>query len=159
MSDSNDPAAAGRLVFDLFNEIGIIDQLATARFGKVLSPHLNPSEFAVLNHFVRMGDDKTPSYLAKAFQMTKPSMTAIVGKLAGKGYVEIRAGEKDRRQKFVTLTETGRAAHARGIDAVTPLAAQVIESQDISRLAEILPILQELRAYLDAARNAEDGLD
>lgn len=158
MSDSNDPAAVGRVVFDFFNEIAIIDQLAKARFAKLLAPYLNPSEFAVLNHFVRMGDDRTPSYLAKAFQMTKPSMTAIVGKLAGKGYVEIRAGEKDRRQKFVTLTETGRAAHARGIGAVTPLAAQVIESQDISRLAEILPILKELRAYLDVARNAEDGL-
>lgn len=158
MSDSNDPAAVGRVVFDFFNEIAIIDQLAKARFAKLLAPYLNPSEFAVLNHFVRMGDDRTPSYLAKAFQMTKPSMTAIVGKLAGKNYVEIRPGEKDRRQKFVTLTETGRAAHTRGIDAVTPLAAQVIESQDISRLAGILPILKELRAYLDAARNAEDGL-
>ena len=158
MSDSNDPAAVGRVVFDFFNEIAIIDQLAKARFAKLLAPYLNPSEFAVLNHFVRMGDDRTPSYLAKAFQMTKPSMTAIIGKLAAKGYVEVRAGEKDRRQKFVTLTELGREARMRGIDAVAPLVAQVTENQDISRLTACVPALNDLREYLDTARNAEDGL-
>ena len=74
MSDSN----PHRLIFTLFNEIGIIQQLSTARFSRVLAPDLNPSEFGVLNHFVRLGDGKTPTYLAKAFQMTKPSMTAIL---------------------------------------------------------------------------------
>ena len=74
MSDS-DPAA---VIFTLFNEIGIINQLSTARFARVLAPELNPSEFGVLNHFVRLGDGKSPSYLAKAIQVTKPSMTAIL---------------------------------------------------------------------------------
>lgn len=153
MSDSYGP-----MIFEVFNEIGIINQLSTSQFTKALAPHLNPSEFGVLNHFVRLGDGKTHSYLAKAFQMTKPSMTAIVGKLAAKGFVEITAGKKDRRQKFVTITEAGRAARMRGVEAVGPLAAQVISGFDAPKLAEILPILQQLREFLDEARNAEDGL-
>ncbi|MEQ3744902.1 MAG: MarR family transcriptional regulator [Henriciella sp.] len=153
MNDSRGP-----MIFELFKEIGIINQLSTVRFTKALAPDLNPSEFSVLNHFVMRGDGKTPSYLAKAFQMTKPSMTAIVGKLAAKGYVEIAAGEKDRRQKFVTITEAGRAVRGRGLEAVGPLAGEVMAGFDVSKLAEILPILQQLREFLDEARNVEDGL-
>ena len=154
MSDS-DPR---RLIFTLFNEIGIINQLSTARFARALAPDLNPSEFGVLNHFVRLGDGKTPSYLAKAFQMTKPSMTAILAKLERKGYVEIVGSQEDRRQKIVTLTEEGRAARSKGLQAMAPLADIVLESQDLSELEAILPKLEALREFLDAERNAVDGL-
>ncbi len=154
MSDS-DPAS---VIFTLFNEIGIINQLSTARFAKVLAPDLNPSEFGVLNHFVRLGDDKSPSYLAKAFQMTKPSMTALLGKLHKKGYVDIQGSAEDRRRKFVTITAAGRKARERGVKAMAPLAAMVIAEQDVAKLAKILPTLQTLREFLDAERNAVDGL-
>lgn len=154
MSDS-DPA---KLIFTLFNEIGIINQLSTARFARALAPDLNPSEFGVLNHFVRMGDGKSPSYLAKAFQMTKPSMTAILGKLAGKGYVEIVSSDEDRRRKIVTITATGQAARQKGLVAMAPLAATLIAGQDVQALAQILPTLQTLREFLDQERNAVDGL-
>lgn len=145
-------------VFTLFNEIGIINQLSTARFTKVLAPDLNPSEFSVLNHFVRLGDGKSPSYLASVFQVTKPSMTAILGKLERKGYVEIVGSEEDRRRKVVTITKSGRAARERGIEAMAPLAAIVLQHQDISELEKILPTLQALREFLDTERNAVDGL-
>ena len=155
MSDS-DPR---RLIFTLFNEIGIINQLSTARFARVLAPDLNPSEFGVLNHFVRLGDGKTPTYLAKAFQMTKPSMTAILAKLERKGYVESVGSQEDRRQKIVTLTEEGRAARSKGLQAMAPLADIVLESQDLSELEAILPKLEALREFLDQERNAVDGIN
>lgn len=154
MTDSN----PGAIVFSLFNEIGIIDQLATSRFARVLAPELNPSEFSVLNHFVRLPGEKSPTRLAKAFQMTKPSMTAILGKLERKAYVEIRASETDRRRKIVTITDAGKAARARGIAAMAPLAGIVLDQMEISQLEKILPTLQALRELLDAERNAVDGL-
>lgn len=154
MSDS-DPAT---VIFTLFNEIGIINQLSTARFARALAPELNPSEFGVLNHFVRLGDGKSPSYLAKAFQVTKPSMTAILAKLDRKGFVEIVGSADDRRRKIVTITTAGRHARNRGLKAMAPLAAMLEENQDVSKLAKILPTLQALREFLDAERNAVDGL-
>ncbi len=154
MSDSD---SAGT-VFTLFNEIGIINQLSTARFARALAPDLNPSEFGVLNHFVRLGDQKSPSYLAKAFQMTKPSMTAILGKLQSKGYVEIVSSEADRRRKIVTITKAGRAARQRGMAAMAPLATLILENQDLNALRKILPTLTALREFLDQERNAVDGL-
>lgn len=154
MSDS-DPAT---VIFTLFNEIGIINQLSTARFARVLAPDLNPSEFGVLNHFVRLGDGKSPSYLAKAFQVTKPSMTAILGKLERKGYVEIVGSADDRRRKIITITTSGRQARNRGLKAMAPLAAILEANQDVTKLAKILPTLQALREFLDAERNAVDGI-
>ena len=154
MKDS-DPGAR---IFTLFNEIGIINQLATSRFARVLAPDLNPSEFSVLNHCVRLPGEKSPSRLAKAFQMTKPSMTAILTKLERKGYVEIKGSDEDRRRKIVTITRSGKAARERGIAAIGPLAEIVVQNQDISQLEKILPTLQALREFLDAERNAVDGL-
>ena len=151
-------SSPGALVFQLFNEIGIIDQLATARFARVLAPDLNPSEFGVLNHFVRLPGEKSPTRLAKAFQMTKPSMTAILTKLARKGYVEVKGSEADRRRKIVTITAAGTAARERGVAAIGPLAEFVLQNQDIAQLEKILPTLQALREFLDAERNAVDGL-
>lgn len=154
MSDSE----PSDLVFKVFNEIGIINQLSTARFARVLAPNLNPSEFGVLNHFVRLGDGKSPTYLARAFQMTKPSMTAILRNLERKGYVEIVGSQEDRRRKIVSITRSGRAARQAGVKAVAPLAETLLKQLDFAQLAKILPDLQALREVLDAERNAVDGL-
>ena len=112
----------------------------------------------MLNHFVRLPGEKSPTRLAKAFQMTKPSMTAILTKLQHKGYLEIRGSDEDRRRKIVTITAAGKAARQRGVTAIGPLAEIVLENQDIAQLEKILPTLQALRELLDAERNAVDGL-
>ncbi len=145
-------------VFRFFTEIGILDQFATAELARALSPDMNPSEFGVLTHFMRLDHAVTPTYLAKAFQMAKPSMTAILSKLEGKGFVSIRAGAKDRRRKFVALTDAGRDAHAEALARVAPLMAARLSGFDMSALAAILPVLSDLRAHMDAARNEADGL-
>ena len=145
------------LVFRVFNEIGIIDSLATTVLTRHIAPTLNPSEFAVLNHFARLGDGKTPSWLAKAFQMTRPSMTAIVSKLRAKGFVRVEAGETDRREKFVYVTEAGLEARRAALLQLRPQLETVVAEFGADRLREILPVLSAFRAYLDEERNSRDG--
>jgi len=145
-------------VFRFFTEIGILDQLATAELTRALRPDMNPSEFGVLTHFVRLDHAVTPTYLAKAFQMAKPSMTAILAKLERKKFVSIRTAAKDKRRKFVSITSAGRAAHADALARVAPLMAARLSDFDLSRLLEILPILTSLREHMDAARNEADRL-
>ena len=145
-------------VFRFFTEIGILDQLATAELARALSPDLNPSEFGVLTHFIRLDHAVTPTYLAKAFQMAKPSMTAILAKLERKKFVAIRTGAKDKRRKFVSLTDAGRAAHRNALSSVAPLFAARLAGFEIENLSAILPVLSELRTHMDAARNDADGI-
>ena len=59
-----------KLAFQFFNEIGIIQQLASTAFNRRLPEGLHVSHFAVLNHLTRLGDGKTPRALASAFQVT-----------------------------------------------------------------------------------------
>lgn len=146
------------LVFQVFNEIGIIDSLATTELTRHIAPDLNPSEFGVLNHLVRLGDGKTPSWLARAFQMTRPSMTAIVAKLSTKGFVRVEASAQDRREKYVYVTEAGREARRAAIARLRPRLEAVVEGFGADRLREVLPILSAFRAYLDEERNTRDGL-
>ena len=145
-------------IFQFFNEIGIIHQLVGAQFARALAPDLGQSEFGVLNHFVRVGDGVAPSRLARIFQVTKPSMTAILRKLESKGYVEITAHKKDGRQKVVHITKVGRAARERGVSAIAPLAKDIGRDFDVAQLANALPTLTALREYLDTARNEQDQL-
>ena len=51
------------------------------------------------------------------------------------------------------------AARERGVAAIAPLAEIVLENQDVAQLEKILPVLQALREFLDAERNAVDGID
>ena len=142
----------------MFTEIGIINSLSSTEFQHVLAPDLNVSEYSLLNHFIRMGDNKTPSHLAKVFQMTKPSMTAIVSKLESKGYVDVTPGTEDRRQKFVTITAAGRKAREAGAAKTAPLLEQLLTVVDEKKLRTLIPGLQHLREVLDNQRNERDGL-
>jgi len=146
------------LIFQVFNEIGIIHSLATTELARHIAPDLNPSEFGVLNHLARVSDGKTPSWLAKAFQMTRPSMTSIVAKLNAKGFVRVEAGEQDRREKFVYITEAGRACRQAALARLRPRLETVAADFGADRLREILPALMAFRAYLDEERNERDGL-
>ena len=140
------------LTYKIFNEIGIIDQLATAAFRRALPPPLNPSMFGVLNHFVRLGDGKTPSYLADAFQVTRPSMTSILEKLKAAGFVEIETHPDDARGKIVRITQEGREARTKAVEATEPLFASIEPAlQGVDREA-LHAMLAHVRAALDQAR-------
>jgi len=142
----------------MFTEIGIINSLSSTELQRVLAPDLNVSEYSLLNHFIRVGDNKTPSHLAKIFQMTKPSMTAIVSKLESKGYVNVTPGTEDRRQKFVTITPAGAKARELGATKTAPLLSELLTLVDEKKLRALIPGLQHLREVLDSQRNEKDGL-
>ena len=81
----NDPQANPLPLFDLFNEIGIIHQLTTARLEAVLPDGLIAPHFAVLNHLARVGDGATPQRMARAFQVPKTSLTHTLKGLEARG--------------------------------------------------------------------------
>ncbi len=155
-----DPAPSGgadplALVFSLFNEIGIIDQLASTRFTRVLPGGLQLSMFTVLNHFVRLGGRRTPLELARAFQVSKGTMTHTLQRLEAQGLVAIRPHPTDRRSKTVEITEAGRAAREAAIEALRPEAEHLLTLIAPDALAALLPGLRRLRETLDKAREGE----
>lgn len=142
-----------RLLFGVFNEIGIIEQLSRNLFEPKLPEGMMMSHFSVLNHLIRVRDGQTPLVLARAFQVPKTTMTHTLSGLEKSGRIEMRPNPDDGRSKCVWLTDKGRATREAAIMAMVPEMAKLSGQIDFDRLGAIFPVLSDLRAVLDKARD------
>lgn len=139
-------------IFQFFNELGIIEQLATTHLERELPGGLTKAQFGVLNHMVRLGKRESPAELASAFQVTRPTMTNTVQKLEAKGYVEVVAHPSDGRSKVVLITEKGVAIRGEALMALAPLFERIGAALGGDGFARAVPFLQQVRIYLDENR-------
>ncbi len=142
------------IAFRVMNEIGIIDQLGTTLFERSLPHALTLPQFVVLNHFVRLGGDRTPVELADAIQVTKATMTSTLQRLEAKGFISVTPDPKDGRSKRVAITAQGRAARTDSLKAMARDLADMETSLGAAKLEAALPLLSKLRVFLDQRRSA-----
>lgn len=140
------------LYFELFNEIGIIEQLSRALFEARLPEGFLVSHFAVLNGLIRVRDGRTPLELARAYQVPKTTMTHTLSGLEKHGLVTLRPNPKDGRSKCVWITPAGRKFRDDAIAGMAPDMARMAAEFPPERLADIVPRLAEIRRFLDADR-------
>ncbi len=140
-------------IFEFFNEIAIINQLATALFNQRLPNGLHLSHFSVINHLMRMGDGQTPLHISRAMQVTKATMTHTLGVLEKHKFIEIKENPKDGRSKLVFLTLNGTQFMQKAVGSLAPLFELLGRECDIDELQEILPTLSKLRQVLDDNRD------
>lgn len=152
MSASDVSRAKDRPDFMVFNEIGIIAQLANTRLERTLPAGLSAAGFGVLNHFARRGGEESPAQLASAFQVTKGAMTNTLQRLEALAYVKIAPHGADGRRKLVSITPAGVIAHGQAILALRPYFASLREAFADADFEAALPFLRRLRAWLDGNR-------
>ena len=143
-TDRNDDLAVA-----LFGELFMADQLARNRISKILPKGMQLSHFSVLNHLARAGEERTPAQLAKAFHVTRGAMTNTLTRLEWAGHIHIRPDWEDARQKFVSISPSGRAARDSAVAAVVPQIAEVAQALGVDRVRALLPVLRELRLKLE----------
>ncbi len=143
MDESNDPLAVA-----LFSEILMADQLARNRLSKALPKGMELSHFSVLNHLARISGERTPAQLAKAFHVTRGAMTNTLGKLEWAGHVHIRPDWDDARQKFVSISPSGRAARDAALAAITPVLTEIVRDIGADKVRAALPVIREMRLRL-----------
>lgn len=151
------PAPPAPPLAEFFNEIGIIAQLSSAAFDRVLPEGLTRSQFSVLNHFVRLGGPRSLVALARSFQVTKGAMTNTASKLAAKGLITISPDPKDGRGKLVDITEEGRAMRERALAKLGPLLGKLAEGVDVSEIERMIEPLRRIRRWLDENRDIDPG--
>ncbi|PPD15512.1 MAG: MarR family transcriptional regulator [Methylobacterium sp.] len=139
--------------FAFFTEIGILAQLSQTQFERLMPAGMTLAQFTVLNHCVRVSDGKSPATLARAFQVTKGTMTSTLQRLEQKGLVVIHADPEDGRSKIVRITEEGRAMREACIAATRPWAENLLAKFDLQEISELIPRLAALRNILDADRD------
>lgn len=144
MSERNEDIAVA-----LFGELFMADQLARNRISKVLPKGMELSHFGVLNHLARVGDERSPAQLARAFHVTRGAMTNTLARLEWAGHVHIRPDWDDARRKFVAISPSGRAARDAAVQAVAPLIAEVVQALGADRVRALIPVLREMRTRLE----------
>jgi DNA-binding MarR family transcriptional regulator len=149
-SPMNDPVG-----FRVMNEIGIISQLGATLFERVMPDGMTLAQFTVLNRFVRIEGPSSPLELARAFQVTKGTMSSTLQRLEAHGWIAVRPDPADGRAKRVTITASGRRARNDALAELKPVIVE-LEAAFGRSLADALPFLLELRTYLDRRR---DGVD
>ncbi len=137
------------LAVALFGELFMADQLARTRISKVLPRGMELSQFGVLNHLARLGEERTPAQLARSFHVTRGAMTNTLSRLEWAGHIHIRPDWDDARQKFVAISPAGRAARDAAVQAVAPLIAELVADLGADRVRAALPVLRELRTRLE----------
>jgi DNA-binding MarR family transcriptional regulator len=141
------------LYFQFFTEIGILNQLSRAGFEAYLPKGITLAHFSVLNHLVRLGDGQTPLQIAKAFQLPKTTMTHTLSVLEKRGLIVMRPNPDDGRSKAVILTDLGRKFRDDAITSSTPFFASFANRFPPEKLKEVLPLLAEMRGFLDKERD------
>jgi DNA-binding MarR family transcriptional regulator len=130
-------------------ELFMADQLARNRISKALPKGMELSHFSVLNHLARSNDERTPAQLARAFHVTRGAMTNTLARLEWAGHIHIRPDWDDARQKFVSISPSGRSARDAAVQVITPMIADVVTALGADRVRAVLPVLRELRIRLE----------
>lgn len=148
------PPKEDPVAFRFFNEIGIIEHLSRTEFERVLPQGLSLSGFSVLNHFVRLNKaGEAPAKLARAFQVTKGAMTFTLQRLEGLGAIAMAPDPADARAKIVTITNHGRHLREEALQLLAPLIGELMRDLDSAMIEAALPILTQVRQYLDRRRD------
>jgi DNA-binding MarR family transcriptional regulator len=143
--------AQATLGWRIFNWIGIIDQLATARATRSLNELKLPfPQFVMLNHFShRPQEAKTVTSVAAALQQPQPGITKTVQKLVARKLLRADPAPGDGRSKLLTITAKGLDLHARAISTFVPQFAEVYWGWEEKEMAELFAKLDRLKVWLD----------
>ncbi len=143
-----------KMVFEIFNDIGIISQLSSTMLAGVLPGGITQAQFTILNHFVRLGiADASPADLARAFQVTRPTITSTIARMERAALVAVLPDPRDGRGKRVSLTPAGRHMRDLCLDALSPVWPKIAAIVDLQNISVLLPALKALRIGLDRLRD------
>lgn len=144
-----------RLIWELITSVNICAQLLGTRAGEALGPELPPTQFTMLNHFVRVPPaTKTVGDMARAFQLPQPGVTKTAQKLVTKGFLAIHDDPQDGRRKLMSMTEAGRAAHMQALMRLKPDAGFIFADWSDADLDALCEPLFRLKYWLDGNRNS-----
>ncbi len=108
---------------------------------------LSMKQIVYLDSIARL-EKPTFSDLAHEQRVSKPSVTAIVAKLAEKGLVQRVQSQEDRRSFFVLLTEKGRAMCAIHERLHQHIARHFAAALSESELRQLFQLLQKALSNL-----------
>ncbi len=139
-----------RIGLHVLLEIGIIDQLGTTMLERSMPHGLTVSQFMVLDHLSRNGDDLTPRKLAEATQVTKATIASTLQRLMTKHLIVATVHPDDQRSKRICMTDHGYSVYVEASNAITQNLLALQMGVGLSELISVLPVLAKLKECLSA---------
>jgi DNA-binding MarR family transcriptional regulator len=116
-------------------------------------PHgLTLPQFVVLNHFVRLGVDRSPLERAGAIQVTSSTMSSTLQRLEAKRFIATTPNPNDGRAKRVAITDKGRKARNTARQSIGADLKALEAEVGAGALHNALPNLLKLHAFLEQRR-------
>ena len=141
-----------QLGWRIFNWIGIINQLSTARASRTLAELKLPfPQFIILNHFShRPHEAKTVTGVASAMQQPQPGVTKTIQKMVARKFLRVDPAHGDGRSKLLTITPKGLEIQARAIAAFVPRFSDVFAGWEDAEMADLFAKLDRLKVWMDS---------
>jgi DNA-binding MarR family transcriptional regulator len=125
-----------------------------ARAAALLAPlGLHPGQEVLLLELGRTGP-MIQAQLSEALGCEPPSVTLMVRKLEGGGYIRRKAASSDRRATIVELTDSGRALVGQVKELWCALAEETVAGLPAKTVAELPRVLATLTGNVDSRRRA-----
>lgn len=109
---------------------------------------LTTPQLMVLEH-LRGGVEATPKTLARSVGVAQATATVLIEKLEQRGYIRRRRGETDRRQYWLSLTESGAAALEAAPDVLQIRFANGFEELPDWEQAMLVAALERIAALME----------
>jgi len=142
--------------FKVLTEIAITAHLADNLFASVLPEGLTTAQFGVLNHLLRLDVEETISELARAMQVSQPTMSSTVRKLEKKGFTRRLSDAADGRARRVHVTKMGRRARDQSVANIANLRSRLADRFNTIEWKALLPQLTEIRLMLETLRHSQE---
>ena len=89
-------------------------------------------------------EEPTATDLARIFQVTKPTVSALLGRLSQNGFVSKERSHTDARSWHVHLTERGEAVMAAHRAVHERIAAELVRNLDETERAQLAALLSKV---------------
>ncbi len=147
------------------NELLLVDQLFRKLFDKYykleskkfFSKSLEDLTVIEINTILVIGhgsENKKMSEIANTLGVTFGTPTVTIDRLIKKGYVIRQRDEEDRRQVFISLSETGVSVFESIVQLRNKLAEKIFGILDIEERKSLIKILSTLNSHFDDIFNS-----
>lgn len=139
--------ASEQALYELLVRLSAVEQMGRSLIERSLPAGLTLAQLGVLG-LLRGGEDWRPQMLARAFGVTKQTMTTTVARLEKAELVAVRGDPADGRGKLVAITGTGAAAYRSCMERLGPALAMAAERVPAQLASDLSKSLDELELVL-----------
>lgn len=121
-----------------------------------ISNELTNDQHYILRYIQQSGSC-TSTELAAVFDVNKSAITAIINRMADRGWIQRTRDENDRRIVFLTLTEEGNQLYLKAQEKIHLLVESIITQFEETEITTFIQTFEKLAQILAHKKDEEMG--